>query len=289
MNRLIQFLFTMTTALLVNPPSLWALDIVPAEFELGHHPLLLISMTGTINSDDVFKVEDFFTHHLEMNGAKRRTREARPVLIVLNSEGGRDLENFQDMAKALLEASDLHYIRFQRPLVLVFDRLCASGCTLLAAHLTRMRDPNNLVIIANGMGRFGFHAPSPYSKQGIQKFRDSKSRSLEIRKLLRAYVNAGVSKTWIFQNSGMLTKDLPTLIPASQLCRADVGILPADACQPGPEAALKAAGEYLTGKKEPGTSGSISPTLPITLGNYFQISPTAAVDYVKQILSLLVE
>lgn len=163
-----------------------------------------------------------------------------PTVIFITSPGG-NLDSTVPFAKRIDHWANLYYEKHKKPLVVALMIECSSACSFFSAELTRNVDGETLVMLSPSNTKFHLHGPinddtgKPMArKEDFEKF---------LAEGLKAYEESGVSPLWIKKHKSVFRTPIGKTFQAGELCKANAGFLPSNACMHDHEAVTKKIAE----------------------------------------------
>jgi hypothetical protein len=156
--------------------------------------------------------------------------QKKPIAVFIQSDGGAYVA-IKPMADMLLDLAKKHYAKYQKPLMVNFQMVCASGCSILSSLLTKNRDPKTLEIRVANATVFGFHGSVIRDAGKTDKKATLEAKDGLETQIVQTYLDAGVSSDFIKTNANMFKVHFKqTLFPAKQMCEQKTMVIPIDSC-----------------------------------------------------------
>src|SRR5665213_1461339 len=140
MNRLLQLILIMSVAGLSQPGFAMNLNI----FDDG--AVIYATFTGTILPKQEMTFKNVLTKEMQK----------KPIAVFIQSDGGAFVA-VKPLADLFLGLANQQYAKYQITLMIDFQNVCASGCTILSSLLTKNRNALTLELRAAEATDFGFH------------------------------------------------------------------------------------------------------------------------------------
>lgn len=159
-----------------------------------------------------------------------RAVKKKPMALFIQSPGGA-FDAIQPMADMILNLASLHYETHHQPLMVNFQFICGSGCSILSSLLTKRRDEKTLQIKVADDTDFGFHG-SVIRENGVTDKQETLAERGRLEKqIYQTYLDAGVSPEFLQTNSSMFKEHFKQrLFPAKQMCAGKTMVIPPDSC-----------------------------------------------------------
>lgn len=154
----------------------------------------------------------------------------KPVAVFIQSGGGAFVA-IKPMATMLLDLAKKHYDVHHKPLMMIFQFTCSSGCTILSAMLTKLHDAKTMTIRTSDDTDFSFHGSVIHNNGRVDKSATRVAKNELEKQIVKTYLDNGVSADFINANKEMFTVHFKQkTFPGHELCEKKTMVIPPDAC-----------------------------------------------------------
>jgi len=178
------------------------------------------TLNGVIDPETPKQVKD------QLSAAQKK----KPLALFIQSDGGAYVA-IKPMQDAILDLAKANYDLYKKPLLLNFQTICASGCSILSSMLTKNRDPKTLEIRVANDAVFGFHGSVIRDNGKTDKTATIEAKAELEKQIVQTYLDAGVSPDFIKAHADMFKIHFKqTLFSAKDMCGQKTMVIPPDSC-----------------------------------------------------------
>jgi hypothetical protein len=202
----------------------------------------LLLAPGVSSAMKLSMVDDGHVYYANLNGiiypgtpnsikaALTRAVKKKPVAIFIQSTGGA-YDAIRPMANLILELASLHMQTHNKPLMVNFQFICGSGCSILSSLLTKLGDDHSLQIRVANDTDFGFHGSVIRQNGSTDKKATLSAKNALEKQIYQTYLDAGVSPEFLSANAGMFKEHFKQkTFPAEEMCKQRTMVIPPDSC-----------------------------------------------------------